>query len=108
MYGGKVKKQTCTCVISAGDYKSAGVAAAGERARTAATYGLLASNAMVNVLVAATAIRVFTFRPEGKGSVGSAESRSRKNPKLVSESFWAMLALDFIIMWTRDPCTCGH
>ena len=67
------------------------MAAAGERARTAATYGLLASNAMVNVLVAATAIRVFTFRPESKGSAESAKPHSRKNPKLVRQFYGQFL-----------------
>ena len=84
---------------TAGDYESPGVAAAGERARTAATYGLLASNAMVNVLVAATAIRVFTFRPEGKNSAGSVEPHNRKNPKLVRQINWAMPAFGIIIHW---------
>lgn len=66
-----------------GDYKSAGAGAAGIRCRIAASYGLLVCNTLINILVAATTIIVFTYSPNSRGAVnGGKPYGSRKNPKL--------------------------
>lgn len=70
-----------------GDYKSLGAGAAGIRCRIAASYGLLVCNTLIIILVAATTIRILTYKsrdPEGKAERDSGKTtNSRKNPRLV-------------------------